>query len=144
MNLHSATMDDELVFSLKLDGLDKQIGKHFKLVEFACKDGSDTVWLHPALVAGLDKLREASGAPVTLTNAYRTPSHNAKVGGRQGGEMRQSGSRPLYGQAADVVSHAWKPKEVADWAEGQGFGGVGRYKTFTHVDVWGKDRRWNG
>jgi len=32
---------------------------------------------------------------------------------------------------------------VADFAETLGVGGIGRYDTFTHVDVWGWNRRWD-
>jgi uncharacterized protein YcbK (DUF882 family) len=32
---------------------------------------------------------------------------------------------------------------VADWANEEGFGGVGRYPDFTHVDVHGSERRWD-
>ena len=137
MNLHSASLDEVRVYALSEHGADFQVSTYFTLVEFACKDGSDVVLVHPQLAKGLDALRRASGSPVVLTNSYRTFSHNAKVGGAKR-------SKHLYGLAADVVSLVWTPEEVAGWAEDEGFGGIGRYNTFTHLDVYGQGRRWDG
>lgn len=137
MKLIRASMDDCLVLSLAVHGPGHAIADHFTLVEFACRDGSDNVWVHPWLMHGLDMLRRDSGAPVVLTNGFRTVRHNAKVGGAKR-------SKHLYGMAADVVSRAWSPEEVAGWAEVKGFGGIGRYNTFTHLDVYGEGRRWIG
>lgn len=136
MKLHSAYLDDVRVYALSEHGPEHPVSTHFTLVEFACKDGSDVVLVHPALARGLDDLRRDTGSPVVLTNSYRTFSHNAKVGGAKR-------SKHLYGLAADVVSLVWTPEEVAEWAEGKGFGGIGRYNTFTHLDVYGQGRRWD-
>jgi len=49
----------------------------------------------------------------------------------------------MYGLAADVKVQGKTPSDVADWADRHGFGGVGRYESFTHLDVFGQDRRWD-
>ena len=45
--------------------------------------------------------------------------------------------------AADVKVHGKTPDEVATWAEAMAWGGVGRYNSFTHLDVFGVNRRWD-
>ena len=137
MKLHEASIDDVRFYALSEHGPDASVSDHFTLIEFACKDGSDVVLIHPWLLFGLDMLRRESEGPVILTNAYRTVSHNRKVGGAHR-------SKHLYGLAADVVSRAWTPDEVASWAERKNWGGIGRYRTFTHLDVYGLNRGWEG
>jgi uncharacterized protein YcbK (DUF882 family) len=54
------------------------------------------------------------------------------------------GSQHLYGRAADIVVKGVKPSVVADYCEAIGMGGIGRYTTFTHIDVRDKKARWQG
>ena len=53
-------------------------------------------------------------------------------------------SQHLYGVAADITVAGVRPDEVYAFADEylSGWGGVGRYKTFTHVDVREKKSRW--
>lgn len=144
MILHGASMDDARVYSLTVDGPGLVVIEGFTLVEFACKDGSDNVWIHPWLLEGLWALRGWCGGPVSLSNGFRTMRHNKAVGGRMPGGNRVGGSRHMYGEAADVIRAGSKtPDEVAEWAEVQGWGGIGRYNSFTHLDVYGQGRRWD-
>lgn len=135
MILHNASFDAVLMFSLKLSA-DKSLAEGFKLEEFASKDGLDQVLVHPMLVNGLTVLRDWAGAPVKINSAFRSVWHNSKVGGI-------SKSKHLLGMAADVSVVGKSPDEVATWAEGIGWGGVGRYNSFTHLDVAGINRRWD-
>lgn len=123
-------------YSLKRDGAGYKLSRNFTLIEFACKDGNDTVIVHPAIVELVQKLRDYYGKPVNINSAYRTPSHNTNIGGADA-------SRHLYGFAADVDVHGVNPRDVATLVESWGAGGVGRYNTFTHIDVEGRDRRWD-
>ena len=118
-----------------IDG-DKMLAPDFAASEFACDDGTDVMLVHPALVRLVQTIRDNVAAPVTITSAFRTAAHNAKIGGADN-------SRHMYGLAADIVTPAATPNEVAAMAEDLGAGGVGRYDDFTHVDVWGSDRRWD-
>lgn len=124
-------------FSIGSHGYAWALSDNFSLGEFQCNDGTDEVLVHPALVAMLQMIRDHFNAPVTINSAYRTPSHNASIGGAKS-------SQHLKGMAADIVVKGVDPSDVADFAEDLGAGGIGRYDTFTHVDVWGTLRRWNG
>lgn len=131
-----ATLDDVRVYNVRDHG-SQRIGEGFRVAEFACRDGSDVVLIHPSLVRLLEMIRDATEAPLHILSAYRTPSHNRAIGG-----VAQSAH--LYGFAADVVSREVSPEMVAQLADGLNAGGVGRYDTFTHVDVRGHNRRWHG
>ena len=131
-------MYDVKVYSLKAEGI-RQITEHFRVYEFACKDGSDVVFVSQALADILENIRQHFGAPVTVTSGYRTPAHNAREGGA-------AKSQHLYGAAADIKVKGVSPAAVADYAEQLlgDHGGVGRYGAFTHIDVRADKARWRG
>ena len=124
-------------YSLGRDG-DVQLSPHFRLGEFACKDGSDKVLVDDDLVFLLEQIREAAGGAVTINSAYRSPAHNAAVGG-------VSSSQHLYGRAADIVVDGASPLLVGQIAEYylDQWGGIGVYQTFTHVDTRSIRSRWD-
>lgn len=113
-----------------------QMTAHFKLSEFQCKDGSTTIILNPKLIAMLEKLRIKAGKPLIINSAYRTPTYNKRVGGAKN-------SQHMVGNAADIVIKGMTVEQVAKMAEEIGFDGIGRYDSFTHVDVRGYKARWN-
>ena len=125
-------------YSKTKDG-NKNLSANFKVREFACKDGTDPVFIDTGLVEILQKIRDHFKKPVTVNSAYRTPSYNKKVGGA-------TYSQHLYGTAADISISGVKPNDVAEYAETllKNTGGIGRYATFTHVDVRVVKSRWNG
>ena len=124
-------------YSLRRDG-DLQLSPHFRLAEFASKDGADKVLVDDDLVTLLEKLREAAGGAVTINSGYRSPAHNAAVGG-------VSSSQHLYGRAADIVVEGASPLLVGQIAEYylDRRGGIGVYQTFTHVDTRAIRSRWD-
>jgi uncharacterized protein YcbK (DUF882 family) len=75
-------------------------------------------------------VRDHFGQPVTINSGYRCPSHNAAVGGA-------TKSQHLDGIAADISVKDVKPSDVYAYIEQllAGTGGLGKYSTFTHVDV---------
>lgn len=125
-------------YSVAKDGA-KYISKNFRVREFRCQDGSDPVFIDDDLVAILQQIRDHFGKAVTITSAYRTASHNKKVSGA-------TYSQHLYGTAADIKVSGVAASVVADYAEAllATSGGVGRYSTWTHVDVREVKTRWNG
>ena len=130
-------------YSRAKDGLTK-VSDHFKVKEFACSDGSDPVFIAPALVDVLEKIRSHFGKPVHINSGYRTVTKNKAVGGA-------TYSQHLFGTAADITVGDEKtgvvtPKTVAAYAETilTGTGGIGIYKSFTHIDVRKVKSRWNG
>lgn len=126
------------VYSKTKDG-NKKLSANFKVREFACSDGSDPIFIDSELVAVLQKIRNHFGQAVTITSAYRTPTHNKDVGGT-------TYSQHLYGKAADIKVKGVTPKKVYDYAEDilKGKGGIGIYNTFTHIDVRAAKSRWIG
>jgi hypothetical protein len=79
-------------------------------------------------------IREVNEVSSVLVNSwYRSPAYNEAIGG-------VPSSMHLTLGAADIVKVGWSPKEVADALEQSPYRqelGVGRYNTFTHVDVRG-------
>ncbi len=110
--------------------------KHFKLNEFRCKH-CRKLKLNINLLLKLEELRIKTG-PLIINSGYRCTTHNKNVGGA-------SGSKHLKGTAADLRAVNMSPANVYNHAN-QIFnnGGVGKYNTFTHVDVRGSRSRWNG
>lgn len=119
----------------------KQLSAHFKVREFACRDGSDAVFVAPRLVMVLESIRTYFGAAVTINSGYRTPQYNAKVGG-------VAHSQHCYGTAADITVKGQTPEAVAAYARQlmPDWGGVGIYakKGFTHIDVREAKADWTG
>ena len=115
------------VFSLKSDGNTK-ISTNFKVKEFKCKDGSDSIVLDTEFVeTKLQKIREHFKTAVTINSAYRTATYNRKVGGA-------ANSFHTKGRAFDIVVKGRTPSEVAKYARSIGIKGVIQYNTFVHVD----------
>ena len=98
-----------------------------ELLENACK-----------LIDVLEWLRTKDGTASVLVNSwYRSPKYNAEVGG-------VSHSMHLTLGAADIVKVGRSPSEVAGLLEHSPYKnvlGVGRYKSFTHLDVRGMINR---
>lgn len=114
-----------------------QVSKNFKLREFQCKDGNYEVRLDSQLLEKLQALRDRIDRPIIINSGYRTKSYNKLVGG-------SPNSQHLLGRAADISVATMNPREIAIIAEEIGFGGIGVYNTFVHVDVRNGRARWNG
>lgn len=131
-------MTTVMVYSKQKDG-NKKVSNNFRVREFACSDGSDPIFISSELVAILQKIRTHFGVAVTITSAYRTPTHNKKVNG-------SVYSCHLYGMAADIRVKGISPEKIATYTETllSGKGGIGVYDTFTHIDVRSQKSRWRG
>lgn len=116
-----------------------KLSANFKVSEFACKDGSDTVFISQGLVTVLQKIRDHFGKPVIITSAYRNDAYNEKVGGAKYSQHK-------YGKAADFFIIGVSPSTIAAYAEMimPNTGGIGIYSSFVHVDVRTARARWNG
>jgi hypothetical protein len=98
------------VYSLAEDG-EKYLTPHFQVKEFACKDGSDPVFIHDTIPAWCETARVING-PFEPNSTYRTVSHNAKKD--VGGEER---SYHLYGLAVDIPAKDATPQQLYDFFE---------------------------
>lgn len=120
--------------------------KNFKIEEFQCNDGSEMpfeVYENIIKLANqLQILRDYTGRPITINSAYRSPEHNAKIGGVKT-------SQHLFGKAADITIESLKPAEVYRIIEdliemGEMLqGGLGLYDTFVHYDIRKTKARWD-
>lgn len=111
-----------------------RLSEHFVLSEVASKDGAPLVKVHPALILLLENVRRHFGQPVIVSSGYRTPDHNRAIGGAKD-------SVHMKGMAADIVVRGVMPLDVQNYLERLDIGGLGRYTAFTHVDVFGHNRR---
>ena len=132
-------------YSLKKDGA-KQLSPAFRVREFRCRDGTDTILIDEGLVVLLQCIREHFGKPVVITSGYRTAAHNKAVGGAPY-------SQHCYGRAADIRVAGVPVEQLAAYAETllPGTGGIGRYPAkagraagWVHVDVRSVKSRWTG
>ncbi|MFK7945769.1 MAG: YcbK family protein [Paracoccaceae bacterium] len=73
---------------------------------------------------------------ITLNSGYRTRARNARI------EGAAPNSQHTHGKAADFTLAGVKPSAVAEAADMLGAPGLGRYPSFTHVDVGPEGRRW--
>ena len=116
------------------------VSKNFNKAEFRCRCGCGKYNITPALIRGLQELRDYLGMPITINSGTRCLDHNAAVGGVRN-------SYHVKGYAADICVEGLTPKELALAAEQITVfrsGGIGIYSTFVHVDVRGHRARWRG
>ncbi len=128
------------------DDGDVRLSANFVLAEFHCKDGTHVPaqamrGLRRLVRNQLQPMREKFGS-CNVNSAYRTKSHNARVGGEPNSQHRyELGPESV---AADVRFAQGSPREWAAEAERLlgNSGGIGTYRTFVHVDNRGKRGRW--
>lgn len=106
---------------------------HFKPVEIACRGTGDIVVV-PAFLNLLEELRDKLARPLTINCAYRSPLHNARVGGAPLSEHK-------FGRAADIACPVADRRSLLLAARSVGFTGIGYYASFLHVDT-GPKRTW--
>lgn len=126
------------VYNLKTDG-DLYIAPHFKVKEFACKDGSYPVFVNTDLIWLLEGIRMRYDSPVIINSGYRTVSYNKSIGGA-------NNSMHTYGLAADIVVKGIKAHDVYYYLNEKfpNSLGLGKYESFTHVDIRNGRARWVG
>ena len=113
-----------------------QLARHFKVKEFACKDGSQVVFIDEYLYTILDILREKLGKPVIINSGYRTPTRNKEVGGAKY-------SYHMRGMAADIRVNGMTGKEIANKLDKiiPDECGIIVHSTWVHIDTRTKKYR---
>jgi uncharacterized protein YcbK (DUF882 family) len=82
----------------------------------------------------LQVIRDVLNRPIKINSAFRTVQHNKSVGGSKN-------SMHLHGMAADIVVIGISPDDFRSWARNWS-GGMGSYRTFTHIDIRPDKARW--
>lgn len=118
-------------YILDEDGNEKAFdAKNFRVKEFACKDGSQAIWIDSYLVYILQILRNKIEKPIIITSGYRTPERNKAVGGAKY-------SYHIRGMAADIRVDGMTPKGVAKELDKivPNECGIIIYKSWVHFDT---------
>lgn len=110
---------------------------NFQVIEFACKDGTDTILHDTMLTYGLQQGREYFKAAYHINSGYRTLTYNRSL------KKSSDTSQHIKGKAADFTVKGHTPKEVYDYYDKWWQGGLGLYVSdgFVHLDT-GSKRRW--
>lgn len=129
-----------LTYSYKY-AAEKRLSPHFKVKEFHSKrDPTDVVKVDEKLLTLLERIRAHVGKPVHVNSGYRSPEYNATL------KNASPRSQHCNGKAADIWAEGVTPQQIAEIAECYlgSSGGIGIYKTFTHIDVRTGCARWKG
>jgi len=121
------------------------MSKNFRLSEFMENDDLEYIKLDSNLVLALQDLRNSFNKSIKINSGYRSPAYNKAIGGA-------SKSQHLSGNAADIVVSGKNASTVQNFVKEHyrelGIGGLGIYKSFTHIDTRplkdGKLTIWNG
>lgn len=104
--------------------------KYFSISEFDSPDAPGSgVNMHQELLELLDEMRAIYGKPIVITSGYRTPEHNAKVGG-------VDTSSHLKGLAVDIaIKNNTERYEIIRIAMLLGIKRIGTGSGFVHIDI---------
>lgn len=122
--------------------------KNFKINEFECNCGDCKISADVKnnlikLADQLQILRDKVQKPIKINSAYRCENYNDNV------VKGAKHSQHKLGKAADIVINGMTPNDVhelvCEMVElGQiNFGGIGKYNTFTHLDIRDYKARWD-
>lgn len=129
---------DATIFAFRksVDGA-TNLTDNFKVREFACKDGSDVVFINCMIPVICQAVRNWFGVAFTPNSAYRTESHNKAVGG-------STNSYHLTGRAVDIPTpkghtveelHSFLDKLLGNSCE------IGLYSWGCHVAITDTKKR---
>lgn len=90
----------------------------------------------------LDQLRDRLGAPIRITNAYRSPGYNKCIGGAKESQHTAFRALDFYAEGGSrPVDWANMLRSMRD-TEKLFRGGVGLYSSFVHLDTRGTNADW--
>lgn len=110
------------------------IWENFTPKEIACQ-GTGEILIVPHALHSLQQLRLMIGKPLYINSAYRSPLHNARIGGAPKSKHKE-------GHAFDISLRNQDKQELFKAALECGFTGFGlNYNSFLHIDK-GRPRIW--
>lgn len=113
------------------------ISVHFNRQEFSCHCGCGFSAVDKELNEVLEDIRKHFNEPVIINSGCRCVTYNQKVGGAPK-------SQHTRGMAADIKVSDISAATVADYVESRHARcSIGRYDTFTHIDVRATPTRWD-
>jgi len=121
------------------DFLASNITPNFTYKEVACNNNDELyldakVWAH---AKHMQELRDYLGVPIKVNSWFRTVEYNKAVKGHVN-------SKHLKGIATDIAITGATQTKAIKWWKAKGYGGIGHYKTFTHLDSRGYLSEWWG
>lgn len=115
--------------------------QHLSWNELRCKDKFKTPYPTEFILDGrvfelahvFEITRSLYSKPIKILSAYRTPDYNKQIGGARN-------SQHLHGRALDLsppngISNQDFYKEIRNNIESIGVTGLGKYRTFVHIDI---------
>lgn len=117
--------------------MENLIAPHFKFKEFMCNDGTavpEYLFFNMRMLAvNLEVIRAFVGRPIIINSAYRTISHNTKVGGApqsqhltcNASDIHVKGMRPL--ELYNIIKSLMQRRAIEQ-------GGLFLYDNFVHYD----------
>lgn len=123
--------------------------EHLNWKELACKDGTEypEQWRDSRAVLlseVFEQIRAIWGKPISILSAYRTESWNRKIGGAPKSQHKEGRALDLRPPAGVSIGDFYQ--NIKTRVDKFGIRGIGRYKTFVHVDIRPSDRliTWSG
>ena len=113
------------------------LSRHFSRHEFACKCGCGQDTIDAALIATLEMVRMHFDRPIGINSGNRCKAYNATL------PNASPNSQHLLGRAADFVVAGVMPDRVFGFLRDDHPGGLGAYRTFTHIDSRSNRARWD-
>lgn len=123
--------------------------EHLKWIELECKDGTPypEKWRDNRaveLASTFELVRAIYGLSITILSAYRTESHNRSIGGARFSQHVQGRALDLRPPKGISVNKFYD--DIRKNVECFGIKGIGKYKTFVHIDIRPSDKlvAWSG
>ena len=115
------------------------LSQFFNRREFACKCGDcGQDQIDHELIKVLERLRVHVREPITVTSGNRCHKYNMEIGGSKG-------SQHLWSKAADIQVNKWPPEAIYDILDAwyPDTYGIGKYRSWVHIDVRKHKARWD-